>query len=172
MIKLMVVEDEGLLGKALDEAPGDRQVPRVGQDVVGELQPGELGDPAAKILAQQELVIGLVLHDVPQADELLASSEAGELACDVAGAEVRPAHDSPHEVELASVSEQPARFLEGLAGLDGDAAVHLERVELRLQVAGGEISAQDLHALADPGVLAGFVAPEVLVCVDAHGPRA
>ena len=69
--------------------------------------------------------------------------------------------------------QQPARLLQGLPGLHGDAGVEAGAAELRLEVGGQEVAAERRHRVVDPAVLRGVVPPEVLVGVDAaraHGP--
>ena len=77
-----MIEDEGLLREILRQTDGGLELLRVDQDVVGQTEGGQLRDAALEILAEHEVVVGLFLDDVPDADELRVRGETGEVFLD------------------------------------------------------------------------------------------
>ena len=65
-----MIEHEGLVRELFDQGNGDREVPGEKQQVVGEIEFLQLGQATAEVRAQHEVVIGLVVDDVADADQL------------------------------------------------------------------------------------------------------
>src|SRR5215472_13335433 len=64
--------------------------------------------------------------------------------------------------------EQKQGFGFRLVGLHGDGGIDPARATLLLQIFGQEVTLQDGHFLADPGMPHGMVFPEMLVRIDLH----
>jgi len=164
-----VVEHEGLLGETRGELDRGRHLPRVDEEVVDEIVPRELGEPAAEILAQQE-VVGLVLSDVAQPDQPRIARRALDLLGSIGRAQVHPSDDTTDPGVFPGELEQPARLREALPRLHRDARIDAVLLEQRLEIRGREVALQRGQRRSDPRIFLRRVAPEVLVGVDAHHP--
>ena len=74
-----MVQHKGLVREAGHHLTGHGQVPGKDEDVVGQVELGQGGDPAQEIVAEHELVVGLVLDDVAHAAELGMGAKALQL---------------------------------------------------------------------------------------------
>ncbi len=163
-----VIEDEGLGGEPFDQANGGGQLAWVDKEVVGESEILEQGDPAQKIGSQEEGVIGFILHHVTDPDEAGVAGESFEIPSDLGGAEIDPPDHTEDARGGIGQAEEPVGFGDGLAGLDGDGAVEVERALEGFEIGGQPIPFEG-SAGGDPGVFGGAVTPEVLMGIDAHG---
>ncbi len=138
------------------------------QEIVGQIEVEQLRDAAAKVRPQDEVVVGLVVDYVADADQFGMLGESLQLLAEPVRAQIHPADDTLDEGVLFCEFQEPAGFFEVLPGLYGDAAVELNTVQQWLQVVGEEVLLQSLHLVRHPGVLGGAVAPEVLVGIESH----
>ena len=122
---------------------------------------------AAKVFVEQE-IIGFCLHDVPDADELRMLHRL-DLLVEITGPQIDPANHAGDEWMPIRERQQPARFLERLPDLDGDASVDAGPLHLAPPVFRHEVALERRHRGIDPGVLRGGVAPEMHVGVEAEG---
>ena len=158
-----VIEHEALPAEPRDELGRGGQVSRVNQEVVGEAATLEQRDAATKSRPQHEAIVGLVLHDMADADELRMRGESRQLLCGVVRLQIDPANDSRDKGVRIRQLEQPLGFAECLAGLNGDAGVDRRAFHIAAELRRQEIAAQHAHRAVDPAVLRGGVAPEMLV---------
>jgi hypothetical protein len=163
-----VVEDEAHVGSFRDEFDRRWQLARVDEDVVGEVERGELADAVDEIVVREEAVVGFGLRDVADADGFRVAGEIREVELDVGLLQVDPANDAAHERRRAREVEQEAVLVEALPRLDRDTAVEALGLQQRLEIDGQEVLADAGHGFVDPRVVARVVLPEVLVRVDAH----
>ena len=105
---------------------------------------------------------------MPDAEQPAVRRQLLELHVDLRRLQVDPADDAGDERMQVGEREQPARFVECLQRLDGDAPLEAGAAHLALQVRRGEILLQGLHRVVYPAVLDGIVLPEVLMRVDSH----
>lgn len=164
-----MVEDEALVGEACGELGGDGEMAGINKDVVGKIEFGESGNAAEKVGMEEEAVVGLALDNVADADEMRIESELGEIVAERGRAEIDPANDAGDERESRGEFEQPKGFLNGLASLNGNAALKTGGEKKRMKIRGEEVAAKRGEGVVDPGVFEGIVAPEVLMSVNAHG---
>jgi hypothetical protein len=75
------------------------------------------------VVADDEVVVGLALRDVADADELLLGLELDDLLLALGAREVDPADDAQDEGVLLREVEDPAVLAEVVLGLDEDRAV-------------------------------------------------
>ena len=92
-----MIEDERLLGKPADELRRGRKLLRIEEKVVGEAERRELSDTVEKRFTEEEPRVGLVLHDMPDADELRMLRHLPELIDNVRAPQVDPADDTADE---------------------------------------------------------------------------
>src|SRR5690606_40501128 len=78
------------------------------------------------------------------------------------------AHAHALDVQRSQI-EQPFRIAHGLPSLDGHEPLDAVLRHERPQVVEEEVALQHVHAVADPGVLARIVAPEMMVGIE-HAP--
>ena len=107
------------------------KLPRVYQDVVGEPVPLQAAaTPRRKVFVEQEIV-GFRLDDVADADELRMLHRASSCASRSPRPQIDPANHAGDEWMLVRERQQPARLLEGLPDLNGDAGVDAGRAASR-----------------------------------------
>ena len=93
----------------------------------------------------------------------LGFCETLELRGSVVGLEIDPPDDSGHERIRLGELEQPSRFFERLASLHCDTGIDGGAIHLSPGVSRQKIPAQRGHRVVDPAVVAGRVAPEMLM---------
>ena len=125
-----------------------------------------MGDAATEVGAKHEIVVGLGLYDVADADQFWALRKFAHLIGELSGAEVDPADDAADEIVLRGEREEPAGFFERLPGLHGDAAVESGLREQRLEIVRKDVATERGHGVVDPAVLDRVVVPEVLMSID------
>jgi hypothetical protein len=121
---------------------------------------------AVPVVAEHQLVVGIVEGDVPHAAELGPIGEAFELARQVGRGQRDPADDAGQERVLVGQVEEPPGLVEAVPSLHGDGRAHAARRQLLRELRWQEISLDGGHLVRHPGMLGGDVAPEVDVCVD------
>ncbi len=162
-----VIEDEGLVGVAVDEADGFLELAGEDEDVVDERGGGEVGDAGVEVGGVEE-VGRLGLDDVAEAFEEGVRGEAFEERGEDGVGDGEPAYYAADEGFLGGEAEEPFGLFDGLAGLDGDGAGDFGGGGFGDEVGGLEVAAEGLLGVVDPAVFGGGVAPEVVVGVDAH----
>jgi hypothetical protein len=164
-----VVEDEGLVGVAVDEFDGGGEMALEDEDVVAQLEIAQSADAFVEVFAQDVARVELVLDEVAYGAEFGVAGEGFEASLD-AGAvgEWNPTYYSADLRVLFCEAEEPGGLFQGLAGLYGDGALNAEVVHEGLQVFGQEVAADGLHLRRDPAVFGGAVFPEVMMGVDGH----
>ena len=163
-----MIEDERLLRKPGHELRRHRQMARVDQDVVGQVELAQRCNPPAEGRTQQEPVVGLGLDDMPHAHQLRMRRRPREPHADVIGLQIDPPHDAGHERIPIRQIQQPTSLLFGLTHLNGNRSSNSSLLHLDAEIVGHEVPPQRAHRLVNPAVLARVVAPEVLVAVDAQ----
>lgn len=73
-----VVEDQDLVGMAVDEADGLRKMFFENEDVVAKARGKKGAHAGVEVVAGDKVVVWLRLNDMPKGDELLLGSERGE----------------------------------------------------------------------------------------------
>ena len=73
-----------------------RKMPLVNQDVINKICIQELIDAAIEIIAEYEIVIWLILDDVPQAFQLIFCTETLEHAGEMRIGDGSPSYDPKH----------------------------------------------------------------------------
>lgn len=160
-----VVEDELLVGVAVDEADGFGELAGDDQDVVYEPGGEEGGDAAVEGgIVEEAGRLGLDYVAETFEEGVLAEGFEGgrEIFCGDGG----PAYYSSDEGELGGEVEEPRGFFEGLAGLDGYGGV--DAGGCAGEVCGVEVALEDGHGFVYPVEFLGCVVPEMMVGVDAH----
>jgi hypothetical protein len=79
--------------------------------------------------------------------------------------ERHPTDNTFDEIVLFGELEEPLGFFNGLAGLNGNGAGDAGGDHFFVQVGRKEVVAEDVHAVADPGVLLGVKVPEMVMRV-------
>ena len=166
-----MIQDEALLGELSDDLQGGAQMLREEEQIVGEAEVLQVAQAAEEMGAEHEGIVRLVLHDVSHPDEGAVPGEFGQILFDLIGLEIHPAHHPEDAGILRGQLEEPAGFLDRLAGLDGDRTRERSMGPFLIEIRGQEIPAEALHGVAYPGVFPGAVAPEVLMGIDLHGGR-
>ena len=100
---------------------------------------------------------------MPHADELRMGRKRLQLCDRVVRLQIDPADHAGDERMRVGQLEQPARLLERLPRLHGNARVNDCAVHLTPRVGGQEVAPQTRHRLVDPTVLRCVVAPEMLM---------
>ena len=162
-----VVEDEDLVGVAIDEADGRGQLVVDDEDVVGEIEDAEMEDAVVEGDAI-EVRVGFGLEDVTDAFEGRAAGEFLEQRRAAGIGERDPAYDSGDEGVGGSHFKEPCGFDEGLASLNGDDGVDLGGPDLFGEVGREKVTANGGHGVVDPAIFGGRVVPDVMVRVDAR----
>ena len=162
-----VIEDEDLVGMAIDEADGGGKLVVEDEDVVGEIAGAQLREAGVEVGAIH-VRVGLGLEDVANAFESGVGGEAVEEITDGGIDEGDPADDAGDPRVRGGVCEEGFGFGEGLAGLDGDDGVDIGGGDCRSEVGGKKVAADRSHGVVDPVVFGGRVMPEVMMRVDAH----
>src|SRR5712691_9051427 len=139
------------------------------KDVVREAELREQRQAAAERRPEQKPFVGLALHDVAHADEPAMNGEPFELRACVGRLQVDPAHDAGNEGMRVGERQEPARLLDRLPRLHGNARVESGASHLTLRLRRQRVAPQRCQALVYPAVLGRVVLPEMLVRVDAHG---
>ena len=103
-----MIQNEALLGETPDQFNRRRKLARVDQNVVSELKTSERFHSAQKIWPKHEIVIGFVLHDMPDADELPVIREFSQRLLDPVREQIDPANDSLDDRPLVGQLEEPA----------------------------------------------------------------
>jgi hypothetical protein len=165
-----VIEDEDLVGMAIDEANRCGKLVMDDEDVVGEIAGGELGEAGVEIAAIH-VRVGLGLEDVADAFERGIDGEAVEEIADGGIDERDPADHAQNPRMGGGVFEEGFGLGEGLARLDGDDGVDIGRCDLGGKVGGEKVATDRSHSIVDPVVFGGRVMPEVMMRVDAHSGR-
>ena len=98
-------------------------------------------EAAEDVVADDEVVVGLVLGDVPDADELGVVLDLEQLPLAVGAGQVDPADDPGDERVPLGQAERPVVLAGVVLGLDDDRPVDPGRAEQRLQVVGQEVAA-------------------------------
>jgi hypothetical protein len=140
----------------------------IDQDVVGEVKFPKEADSAKEVGAEEELVVGFVLNDMADANELRVAGESFEIRGDMGGTEVDPAYDPEHPGSGVREPQEPVGLGDGLTGLDGDGAIESEWALETFEICWKPVL-MERGSGGDPGILGGTVAPEMLVGIDVHG---
>src|SRR5690606_37320114 len=88
------------------------QVLHVEQKIEGHVVPFQDRQPSHNIGTDDEVIVGLVLRYVPDADELGVLLELDKLSFAIGAGEINPADDSCDEVILVGEGQSPAILLE------------------------------------------------------------
>ena len=115
-----MIEDEGLEREVLREPDRGLELLRVDEDIVDQGVRLELRDAALEILPEHEVIFGLLLDDMTDADEFRMRGEAREVFLDAVRAKVDPTDDALHVGVFIREPEEPIGFANHLTGLDGD----------------------------------------------------
>src|SRR6185503_5023610 len=152
----------------LRERRGDGQMATIYKNVVSEAELFEPLQTTEKRRTQQKAIVRLALRDVAAADQLRMTAERLEIARHIRRLQIHPSDNAGDERMGIGQGQEPARFVERLARLDGDARLDAGTPEQRLEIVRQEVAAQRRHAVVDPSVLKRVVAPEMLVRVNAR----
>ncbi len=162
-----MVEHEALSRMPIDEPDRLRQLRRVDEDVVGQVEAFERAEAFVERLAVQE-PCRLGLDDVADADERGVLGQRTKHVLHVAGLQIDPPDDSRDEVRGTHGFEQCVVLRRRLPGLHGDGRAHVRAARGLRQVVDTVVALQDAHVRTYPRILGRAVAPEVMVTVDGH----
>ena len=131
-----MIEDKRLIRKEPHQFNGSRQLMGVNQQVVGQPVSGQFPESANEFRADKKLVIGFVLDNVTNPDKTMVTGQLGQDVLHRFIAKVDPAHDTQDAGIHVGKLKQPAGFLHGLAGLNGNGSVKAQRSLKGLKICG------------------------------------
>ena len=138
------------------------------QQVISQTELPQLRNAPPEFRQQHEVVILLIMEDMPDARQFGMLRVALQLPGEVRGAQVHPADDAFYEVVFVCQLQQPLRFLQHLPRLHGDGATEPNRFQQRLKFLRQVIATQHLHIGGHPGLVIWMKLPKMLMGVDAH----
>jgi hypothetical protein len=116
------------------EATNMDRLARFDENVVAETALDRRPDPAHEVRCQQEIVVRLVLDDMPKANQLGRSQPSLQPLGNIAGPQIDPA-DHAHDSRIGSRElQQPGGLGLGLSCLHGDTAIDRRAVQQRHQI--------------------------------------
>ena len=166
-----VIDHEGLIRMAIHKLDGLRQVLVEDEDVVEQVVLLKTSNALIEGVAQDEVIVGLVVHHVAHALELLVSSKALEVGLASVLAQRHPTDHAPDLGILFRKVQQELSLLDDLAGLHGDTARGSIFSEGGLHFGTEEVAANDGVVVGHPHVVRVVDGPQVVVAVNflCHG---
>src|SRR5690242_3786414 len=119
-----VIDNEDLIGMAIDKFNRLRKMPFEDQDVVNETELLNFIDSRIEIAMQNKIGIGFIVNDVPQALQHAAFEKASDLLFQTWFEERRPAYNTLDEIVLLGQLKQPFCLARRLTRLHGNRTVY------------------------------------------------
>ena len=158
-------------GRRRASVEGGRQLSGADEQVVDESGLADRPDPAADVVTQQPLRVGLVVDLVADPDETIAAgtrAEAGDRVGDAGIGQVDPPDDPPDERCRGCRGQELAGLVEARAGLDEDGRVDAGGGQRRCEVGRRERPSDGCELVGEPRVVRPGGVPDVVVGVDDH----
>ena len=135
-----MIDYESLPGKLIHQPNRCRQLPRVNENVITEIEFPQAGDSKYEGFSQHELIIGFGLDNMPQSAQLLKSREKVQSFGKFFSRDVEPAYYAHDSVVLLRQFQEKQGLSFGVVSLYRDRCVNVIRAQLQVQFFWQEIA--------------------------------
>src|SRR6185312_2349720 len=163
-----MIQNEYLIGMAVNKLDSLRQVTLEYQNVVGKAARMKLVHPPIEVFSKHVKIVRFVMQNMAYTFKSRVLRESIQRLLDARIDERHPSNDTANKRTFGGQLKKPLRFRERLPRLYCDTALNVWLLKCRTELRNEEIAPEGLHCSRHPDIIEVIIFPEVMMSIDPH----